>query len=214
MAWKRSLVVFRRCFSYRLLVACLAVVPFSGMAGTGEPGVCDITARSHAWPKTAGTPRDSVVLHTGPRLLMNVPAGMRKITHSGYEIHVRYPDGRLLVFQEHRIGDYVPARGRVKVVQIPFLLFDQTCRQWRNYGQGMLFRRFVNEKQAYLADRKHVYRAMRDGLITWYSPEPNKRGERFAVIVNRKYRWSFLVFTVTGVSKQAFFDILGSVKNF
>ena len=170
---------------------------------------CEQVARKSNWPARVQSDGHTFLLQTNPRLLFQIPAGVRKITHSSRSVYVRYHDGRLLAFHGYTIDDYSPAKGKIPVVQLPVIFFETKCRSWSKRYPGSLNARLKNE-----TGNNIINKASRNGLLMYFSSGMSTGHGQFAVIVNPGYQWAIQVFRAHKFTRNQFLQILGNVRKY
>jgi hypothetical protein len=193
-----------------LLVASWACSPLTN----ASESPCEQVARKSVWPAGVQSDEHTFLMQTDPRLLFQIPVGLRKITHSGGSIYVRYHDGRLLAFHSYTIDDYSPAKGKIPIVHLPVIFFETKCQSWDKRYPGFLNTRLKNEKRSFMTGDNIVYKVSRKGLVMYFSSKTSVGQSQFAVIVNPDYRWAIQVIRAHRFTNNQFLQILGNIRKY
>ena len=172
------------------------------------------------WPE----PYDgkTVEIVESPRLLVGVPANLKRIVHSDYIMLVTYEDNKQLTFEVSSEGLFrqlfPPLMKDVHLTMLDFanIMFTKTAKDKEpEITSDLLLWRFaINMKSQLLSEKTPVFSA-RKGPLTcyyWHVPPKDRGAESTAILVNDDNPYAFLKIVGHGMSFGDFKRIIGNIR--
>lgn len=220
-------LVFRRsCWGVALALAA-ACLPGQARGEELQIPKCEeawcftVAQPPSAWP--AAYTGKTVEVQELPRILIGIPAGIKKIVRSDSVTLITYDGKKVLSFSEHRKEDHADFMKAVegtnyKLNDLMHVVFTKTPKDKEPEAAAdqTFWRLAMRFKSTYLGEPEtKVFTGKKGAVTVYYKKEPKPilgNLENTAIVLNEKSPDSFLQISSTNMSFDEFKKIIGTIR--